>query len=66
MKHNYYKGCSVEKDGNDFDFDVYNEFGDGEYFNNRDGYFVKLNDDGSIRLSQKNLLSKIMWRWNLI
>ena len=23
-----------------------------EYFNNRDGYFVKLNDDGSIRVSE--------------
>lgn len=52
-KHNYYEECSVEKDENDFDFDVNDEFWDGEYFNNRDDYFVKLNDDGSINASQK-------------
>lgn len=52
-KHNYYEEYSVEKDENDFDFDVNNEFWDGEYFNNHDGYFVKLNDDGSINTSQK-------------
>lgn len=53
LKHNYYEECSVDKDGNDFDFNVDNEFGDGKYFNNQDGYFVKLNDDGSIRVSRK-------------
>ena len=53
MKHKYYEKCSVDKDGNDFDFDVDNEFGDGGYFNNSESYFVKLNDDGSIRISQE-------------
>lgn len=53
LKHNYYEECFVEKDGNDFNFEVNNQLLDGEYFNNKDGYFVKLNDDGSIRASQK-------------
>lgn len=53
LKHNYYKECSVDKDENDFDFNVDNEFGEGEYFNNQDGYFVKLNNDGSINTSRK-------------
>lgn len=52
-KHNYYKEYLLEKDGNDFDFDVGMEFEDGEYFDNRNDYFVKLNDDGSINASQK-------------
>lgn len=53
LKQNYYEEYSVDKDGNDFDFNVDNEFWGGKYFNNRDGYFVKLNDDGSIRVSRK-------------
>lgn len=53
LKHNYYEEYSVDKDRKDFDFNVNNELWDGEYFNNRDGYFVKLNDDGCIEVSQK-------------
>lgn len=53
LKQNYYEEYSVNKDGNDFDFNVDNEFWGGKYFNNREGYFVKLNDDGSIRVSRK-------------
>lgn len=51
LKQNYYADYSVDKEGNDFDFEVNNELWDGEYFNNRDGYFVKLYDDGSITVS---------------
>ena len=50
---NYYTKCSVKKTKNSFDFWVATEFCDEEYFNNKDGYFVKLDDDGSIRVSQK-------------
>lgn len=53
LKQNYYEEYSVNKDGNDFDFNVDNKFWGGKYFNNREGYFVKLNDDGSIRVSRK-------------
>lgn len=53
LKHDYYEECFVEKDSNGFNFEVNNQLLDGEYFNNRDGYFVKLNDDGSISASQK-------------
>lgn len=53
LKHNYYEECSVEKDGNDFDcYLSSNCFGES-YFDNKDGYFVKLNNDGSINASQK-------------
>lgn len=53
LEQNYYEEYSVNKDGNDFDFNVDNKFWGGKYFNNREGYFVKLNDDGSIRVSRK-------------
>lgn len=49
---NYYTKCSVKKTKNSFDFWVATEFCDEEYFNNRDGYFVKLDDDGSITVSE--------------
>lgn len=48
---NYYTKCSVKKNKKSFDFWGDTEFCGGEYFNNRDGYFVKLNDDGSITVS---------------
>ena len=51
LKQNYYENYSVNKDGNDFDFEVNKELWEGEYFNNYDGYFVKLDDDGSITVS---------------
>ena len=49
---NYYTKCSVKETKNGFDFWVATEFCGEEYFNNRDGYFVKLNDDGSITVSE--------------
>ena len=52
LEHNYYTKYSVNKYRNDFDFNVDNEFCGEEYFNNRDGYFVKLNGDGSITVSE--------------
>lgn len=52
LKQNYYENYSVNKDGNDFDFEVNKELWEGEYFNNYDGYFVKLDDDGSITVSE--------------
>lgn len=51
LKQNYYENYSVNKDGNDFDFEVNKELWEEEYFNNYDGYFVKLDDDGSITVS---------------
>lgn len=51
LKQNYYEKYTVDRDGNDFDFEVNNELWDGGYFNNRDGHFVKLYDDGSITVS---------------
>ena len=49
---NYYTKCSVKETKNGFDFWVATEFCGEEYFNNRDGYFVKLGDDGSITVSE--------------
>lgn len=52
LKYNYYENYSVNKDENNFDFVVNNELWDGEYFNNYEGYFIKLDDDGSITVSE--------------
>ena len=49
---NYYTKCSVKETKNGFDFWVATEFCGEEYFNNKDGYFVKLNDDESITVSE--------------
>lgn len=51
LKQNYYENYSIDKDENNFDFEVNRELWEGEYFNNYDGYFVKLDDDGSITVS---------------
>jgi hypothetical protein len=51
LKQNYYENYSVDKDENNFDFEVNRELWEGEYFNNYEGYFVKLDDDGSISVS---------------
>lgn len=51
LKQNYYENYSVDKNENNFDFEVNKELWEGEYFNNYDGYFVKLDDDGSITVS---------------
>lgn len=50
--HDYYTKCSVKETKKGFDFWVATEFCDEEYFNNREGYFVKLDDDGSITVSE--------------
>lgn len=52
LEHNYYTKYSVKGTENSFDFWVATEFCGEEYFNNREGYFVKLNDDGSITVSE--------------
>lgn len=49
---NYYTKCSVKETRKGFDFWVATEFCGEEYFNNKDGYFVKLNDDESITVSE--------------
>ena len=51
-KQNYYTKCSVKETRKGFDFWVATEFCGEEYFNNREGYFVKLNGDGSITVSE--------------
>lgn len=54
MKQNYYEEYSIDKDGDYFDFEVNNNnIFDGEYFNNHEGFFVKLNDDESITVSDE-------------
>lgn len=52
LKQNYYENYSVNKDENRFDFEVNDELWEEEYFNNYEGYFVKLDDDGSITVSE--------------
>ena len=47
----YYTKCSVKETKKGFDFWMDTEFCGEEYFNNREDYFVKLNDDGSISVS---------------
>lgn len=54
LKQNYYEEYSIDKDGDYFDFEVNNNnIFDGEYFNNHEGFFVKLNDDESITVSEE-------------
>lgn len=48
----YYTKWSVKETKTDFDFWMDTEFCGEEYFNNREDYFVKLNDDGSITVSE--------------
>lgn len=50
-EQDYYTKCSVKETKKGFDFWMDTEFCGEEYFNNRDDYFVKLNDDGSITVS---------------
>ena len=52
LEQNYYTKCSIKETRKGFDFWVATEFCGEEYFNNREGYFVKLNDDGSITVSE--------------
>lgn len=54
LEQNYYEEYSIDKNGNYFDFEVNNNnILDGEYFNNHEGFFVKLNDDESITVSEE-------------
>lgn len=48
---NYYTKYSVKETKKGFDFWMDTEFCGEEYFNNREDYFVKLDDDGSITVS---------------
>lgn len=48
----YYTKCSVKETKKGFDFWMDTEFFGEKYFNNREDYFVKLNDDGSITVSK--------------
>lgn len=53
LEQNYYTKCSVKETKKGFDFWMDTEFCGEEYFNNREDYFVKLNDDGSITVSEE-------------
>lgn len=68
LKHDYYEEYTVDRDGNEFDFELNNNLLDGEYFNNYEGYFVKLNDDGSITVSdgQPSFEDYVAMEFNLI
>lgn len=68
LKQNYYENYSVNKDGNDFDFEVNKKLWEGEYFNNYEGYFVKLDDDGSITVSdgQPSFKEYVAMEFNLM
>lgn len=52
LEQNYYTKCSIKETRKGVDFWVDTEFCGGEYFNNMKDYFVKLNDDGSITVSE--------------
>lgn len=64
----YYTKCSVKEIKNGFDFWMATVFCDEEYFNNRENYFVKLNDDGSITVSdeQPSFKSYVAMEFNLM
>lgn len=51
-EQDYYTKCSVKETKKGFDFWMDTEFCGEEYFNNSEDYFVKLNDDGSITVSE--------------
>lgn len=69
LKQNYYEEYSIDKNGNYLDFEVNNDnIFDGEYFNNHEGFFVKLNDDGSITVSdgQPSFKDYVAMEFNLM
>ena len=51
LEQDYYTKCLVKETKKGFDFWMDTKFCGEEYFNNREDYFVKLNDDGSITVS---------------
>lgn len=63
----YYTKCSVKETKKGFDFWMDTEFCGEEYFNNREDYFVKLNDDGSITVSdgQSSFKDYVAMEFNL-
>ena len=63
----YYTKCSVKETKKGFDFWMDAEFCGEEYFNNREDYFVKLNDDGSITVSdgQSSFKDYVAMEFNL-
>lgn len=68
LKQNYYEEYSIDKDGDYFDFEVNNNnIFDGEYFNNHEDFFVKLDDDESITVSdeQPSFKSYVAMEFNL-
>ena len=69
LEQNYYEEYSIDKDGDYFDFEVNNDnIFDGEYFNNHEGFFVKLNDDESITVSdgQPSFKDYVAMEFNLM
>lgn len=69
LKQNYYEEYSIDRNGNYLDFEVNNDnIFDGEYFNNHEGFFVKLNDDGSITVSdgQPSFKDYVAMEFNLM
>lgn len=69
LEQNYYEEYSIDKNGNYLDFEVNNDnIFDGEYFNNHEGFFVKLNDDGSITVSdgQPSFKDYVAMEFNLM
>lgn len=52
-EQDYYTKCSVKETKKGFDFWMDTEFCGEKYFNNREDYFVKLNDDESITVSDR-------------
>ena len=67
-EQDYYTKCSVKETKKGFDFWMDTEFCGEKYFNNREDYFVKLNDDGSITVSdgQPSFKDYVAMEFNLM
>lgn len=67
-EQDYYTKCSVKETKKGFDFWMDTGFCGEEYFNNREDYFVKLNDDGSITVSdgQPSFKDYVAMEFNLM
>ena len=68
LEQDYYTKCSVKETKKGFDFWMDTKFCGEEYFNNREDYFVKLNDDGSITVSdgQPSFKDYVAMEFNLM
>ena len=64
----YYTKCSVKETKKGFDFWMATLFCGEEYFNNKEDYFVKLDDDGRITVSegQPSFKSYVAMEFNLM